>query len=47
MMTTTSSPSKILLKKLSTVPLLLIFIFLFANRIKAQEKADKKKPFGL
>jgi beta-lactamase regulating signal transducer with metallopeptidase domain len=37
MMTTTSSPTKILLKKLAIAPLLLGFIFLFAQRVEAQE----------
>jgi beta-lactamase regulating signal transducer with metallopeptidase domain len=37
MMTTQSSPTKILLKKLAVVPLLTGFIFLFAERVEAQE----------
>ena len=38
MMTTQSSKSKILLKKLAVIPLLTGFVFLFAKRIEAQEK---------
>ncbi|WP_334056913.1 M56 family metallopeptidase [Polaribacter sp. P097] len=37
MMTTTSSPTKILLKKLVIAPLLVAFTFLFAQRVEAQE----------
>ena len=37
MMTTTSSPTKILLKKLAIAPLLVGFTFLFAQRVEAQE----------
>jgi len=40
MMTTQSSHTKILLKKLTVIPLLIGFIFLFAERIKAQEKNE-------
>ena len=38
MMTTQSSPTKILLKKLAIIPLLIGFIFLFAERVEAQEE---------
>ena len=37
MMTTKSSPTKILLKKLAVIPLLVGFVFLFAERVEAQE----------
>ncbi|WP_439131076.1 M56 family metallopeptidase [Polaribacter sp.] len=37
MMTTQSSPTKILLKKLAIIPLLTGFVFLFAQRVEAQE----------
>ncbi len=37
MMTTQSSQTKILLKKLAVIPLLAGFIFLFAERVEAQE----------
>ncbi|WP_405608210.1 M56 family metallopeptidase [Polaribacter sp. Asnod1-A03] len=37
MMTTQSSQSKILLKKLAVIPLLASFVFLFAERVEAQE----------
>ena len=37
MMTIQSSPTKILLKKLAIIPLLIGFIFLFAERVEAQE----------
>jgi beta-lactamase regulating signal transducer with metallopeptidase domain len=37
MMTTQSSPTKILLKKLALIPLLTGFVFLFAQRVEAQE----------
>ena len=40
MMTTQSSPIKILLKKLMVIPLLVSFIFLFAERVEAQEKQE-------
>ena len=38
MMTTQSSPTKILLKKLAIIPLLTGFLFLFAKRVEAQEE---------
>ena len=41
MMTTKSLPTKVLLKKLAVIPLLTGFIFLFAERVEAQER---KKP---
>ncbi|QTE22062.1 M56 family metallopeptidase [Polaribacter cellanae] len=40
MMTTKSSHTKILLKKLAVIPLIAGFIFLFAERVEAQEKQD-------
>ena len=40
-MTTKSLPTKVLLKKLAVIPLLTGFIFLFAERVEAQER---KKP---
>ena len=40
MMTTQSSSTKILLKKLAVIPLLAGFIFLFAERVEAQEKKE-------
>ena len=40
MMTTQSSKTKILLKKLAVIPLLVGFIFLFAERVEAQEKQE-------
>ncbi|MFK8060778.1 MAG: M56 family metallopeptidase [Polaribacter sp.] len=40
MMTTQSSHTKILLKKLAVIPLLAGFIFLFAERVQAQEKIE-------
>ncbi|MEN8703857.1 MAG: M56 family metallopeptidase [Polaribacter sp.] len=43
MMTTTSSPTKILLKKLAIAPLLVAFTFLFAQRIEAQEENEIKE----
>ncbi|MDD7913541.1 M56 family metallopeptidase [Polaribacter ponticola] len=43
MMTTQSSPTKILLKKLAVIPLLAGFIFLFAERVEAQEKQEIKE----
>ena len=43
MMTTTSSPTKILLKKLAIAPLLVAFTFLFAQRIEAQEEKEVKE----
>lgn len=42
MMTKQSSRTKILLKKLTVIPLLVGFVFLFAQRVEAQEKADPK-----
>lgn len=42
MMTTQSSPTKILLKKLAVIPLLAGFIFLFAERVEAQEIIEKE-----
>ena len=44
MMTTPSSKTKILLKKLLILPLIVGFIFAFAQRVEAQEKKKKKKP---
>jgi len=41
MMTTPSSKTKILLKKLLVAPLVAGFIFAFAQRVEAQEKNDK------
>ena len=38
MMTTKSLPTKVLLKKLAVIPLLTGFIFLFAERVEAQER---------
>ncbi|PQJ80750.1 M56 family metallopeptidase [Polaribacter porphyrae] len=43
MMTTKSSPTKILLKKLAVIPLLAGFIFLFAERVEAQEVIIEEK----
>ena len=43
MMTTQSSPTKILLKKLAIVPLLTGFVFLFAQRVEAQEIIEIKE----
>ena len=43
MMTTQSSQSKILLKKLAVIPLLVGFLFLFAERVEAQEKNRLKQ----
>lgn len=43
MMTTQSSPTRILLKKLAVIPLLTGFIFLFAQRVEAQEKQEIKE----
>ncbi|WP_459744616.1 M56 family metallopeptidase [Polaribacter sp. OB-PA-B3] len=40
MMTTQSSQSKIWIKKLAVIPLLAGFVFLFAERIEAQEKQE-------
>ena len=40
MMTTQSSQAKILFKKLAVIPLLTGFVFLFAERVEAQEKVD-------
>lgn len=40
MMTTQSSQAKILFKKLAVIPLLTGFLFLFAERVEAQEKVD-------
>ncbi|EAQ42323.1 M56 family metallopeptidase [Polaribacter sp. MED152] len=45
MMTTTSSPTKILLKKLAIAPLLVAFTFLFAQRVEAQEKIIEVKQY--
>ena len=42
MMTTTSSPTKILLKKLAIAPLLVGFTFLFAQRVEAQEVIEEE-----
>ena len=42
MMTKQSSQTKILLKQLSVIPLLVGFLFLFAERVQAQEKAKDK-----
>jgi beta-lactamase regulating signal transducer with metallopeptidase domain len=44
MMTTQSSHTKILLKKLAVVPLLAGFIFLFAERVEAQEVIYEQEP---
>lgn len=44
MMTTPSSKTKILLKKLLILPLIVGFVFAFAQRVEAQEKKKKKKP---
>ncbi|CAM1351780.1 M56 family metallopeptidase [Tenacibaculum halocynthiae] len=43
MMTTKSSYTKILLKKLAVIPLITGFVLLFAERIEAQENDPKKK----
>ena len=43
MMTIQSSPTKILLKKLAVIPLLAGFIFLFAERLEAQEVIVEEK----
>ena len=43
MMTTQSSQSKILLKKLAVIPLLVGFLFLFAERVEAQEVIEEKE----
>ena len=43
MMTIQSSPTKILLKKLAVIPLLAGFIFLFAERVEAQEVIVEEK----
>lgn len=43
MMTTQSSPIRILLKKLAVIPLLTGFIFLFAERVEAQEVIEIKE----
>ncbi|SHM81338.1 M56 family metallopeptidase [Polaribacter sp. KT 15] len=40
MMTTQSSQSKIWIKKLAVIPLLAGFVFLFAERVEAQEKEE-------
>ena len=40
MMTTQSSQTKILLKKLAVIPLLAGFVFFFAERVEAQEKKE-------
>ncbi|MEE9407163.1 MAG: M56 family metallopeptidase [Polaribacter sp.] len=42
MMTTESSQTKVWLKKLAVIPLLIGFIFLFAERIEAQENTNNK-----
>lgn len=44
MMTTQSSKTKIWLKKLAVIPLLAGFIFLFAERVEAQEIIEEVKP---
>jgi bla regulator protein BlaR1 len=44
MMTTQSSHTKILLKKLAVVPLLAGFVFLFAERVEAQEVIYEQEP---
>ncbi|WP_435415478.1 M56 family metallopeptidase [Polaribacter aestuariivivens] len=41
MMTTQSSKTTVLLKKLAVIPVLVGFIFLFAERVEAQEKEKK------
>tara|TARA_R110002126_G_scaffold152203_4_gene299337 strand:- start:40788 stop:42827 length:2040 start_codon:yes stop_codon:yes gene_type:complete len=43
MMTTQSSQTKIWLKKLAVIPLLVGFIFLFAERVEAQEIIEQKQ----
>ena len=40
MMTTQSSRTKVLLKKLAVIPLFAGFVFLFAERVEAQEKGE-------
>ena len=44
MMTTKSSHTKILFKKLAVIPLLTGTIFLFAKRVEAQEKSENNLP---
>ncbi|UAM96877.1 M56 family metallopeptidase [Polaribacter litorisediminis] len=44
MMTTQSSKTKIWLKKLAVIPLLAGFVFLFAERVEAQEVIEEVKP---
>jgi|GEM_PF-289416 len=43
MMTTQNSKTKVLLKKLAVIPLLAGFIFLFADRVEAQEKEKQEE----
>ncbi|MEO9570100.1 MAG: M56 family metallopeptidase, partial [Polaribacter sp.] len=43
MMTTQSSQTKVWIKKLTVIPLLAAFIFLFAERVEAQEISKKTK----